>query len=388
MINTILIEENEQSRELLKNNLNLIENINLIDCFKEFSEKINFNNINLVIFDINSKNCSKILEKINAIKNKNVNFIATSYEINSTLVSQTLNTGVKDFLLKPIIPNVLEASIKKLKEKNQKQARTICVYSNKGGVGKTSLITNLSWEIYDKTKDRVCILDLSFNKENASNFLNVEQKYNLDYIFSTIEGLNKESLLSLIGRYKDSQIYILETKDDVISEYKYTPQKISKIINSLKQVFDYIIIDTTSLINELNLSIFNNSDLILLLSLTNKISLKNCLNSYELFDKIGYSNDKIKLIINRYIQNQEPSIDNIQKEIQKDVFNAIPNNYLTLIDAINLESNVGEVNPNSNIAKAYKKIAQDILNIDFVNLNSDKNYNHGIFNLLKKMGDE
>ncbi|MBE7707281.1 MAG: response regulator [Cyanobacteria bacterium SIG27] len=387
MINVVVIDSNIQSRELLKNNLNSIENINVVKCYEKFDDNINFENINLVVFDVNSSTANETLEKVEKLKNKNINFIATSYEINSLLVSQTLSKGVLDFLLKPIIPSVLEIAIKKISQQ-EKQAKTIAVFSNKGGVGKTSLITNLAWEIYDKTKDKVCILDLSFNSENATNFLNVEQKYNLDYILSSIEGLNKNTLLSLMGKYQDSQIYLLETKEEVVSELKYTPQKIAKIINSLKQIFDYILIDTTNLINESTISILNHCDLILLLSTTNKTSLKNCLNCCELFDKIGYNDDKIKIIINRYIENQELSLDEIEKTINKQIFNTIPNNYLTLIDAINLGNNVGEVNPQSNIAKAYKKIANDILNIDFSTLKTNAKYHHGIFNLLKKMGEE
>ena len=39
--------------------------------------------------------------------------------------------------------------------------------------------------------------------------------------------------------------------------------------------------------------------------------------------------------------------------------------------------------------KQYQKIAQDILKIDFLELeNSNKiKYNHGIFNLLRRMGE-
>lgn len=388
MINVIVIDSNIQSKELLINNLKSIENIDLINSFENFNDEINFDNINLVIFDINSKNLNEVLKKADELKSKKINFIATSYEINSALVTQILNKGAIDFLLKPIIPSVLEASIKKISQEEKKTTKTISVFSNKGGIGKTSLITNLAWEIYNKTKDKICILDLSFSDENVASFLNVEQKYNLDYILQAIEGLNKNALLSLMGQYKDSQIYILETKEKVTSELKYTPQKIAKIINSLKQVFDYIIVDTTNIINESTISILNNSDLILLMASTNKNSIKNCLNCCELFDKIGYSNDKIKLIINRYIESEEISIKEIEQNIGNKVFNVIPNNYLTLIDAINLGSNVGEINPQSNIAKAYKKIADDILNIDFSSLKSNTKYNHGIFNLLKKMGDE
>ena len=386
---TIVIDENNQSKEFLFNILKNIENIETIGSFEDFSENINYKELDLIIFDINSKNSENILKKISRLKTefKNLNFIALSYEINSQLVSQTLKIGVSDFLLKPILPTILETSIKKINTKERK-AKTISVFSNKGGTGKTSLITNLAWEIYKKTDDKICILDLSFNCENASSFLNVNSKHSTNDILLNLNNLNEQLLLPLLPNYKNSKIYLFETQDEIISETKFNPQLISKIINSFKNIFDYILIDTSNLINEANMSIMNNSDLILLLTLSKQSSIKNCHKYYELFDKINYSDDKIKLIINRYIDNNEFTLNDIEKELQKKVFSTIPNNYLTLIDAINLNSNVDEINPQSNIAKAYSKIAQNILEINFENLDSKLNQNHGIFNLLKKMGEE
>ena len=49
---------------------------------------------------------------------------------------------------------------------------------------------------------------------------------------------------------------------------------------------------------------------------------------------------------------------------------------------------MGEVNPHSNIAKAYSRIADEILKIDFEVLKENSKQSHGIFNLLQKMGEE
>ena len=77
----------------------------------------------------------------------------------------------------------------------------------------------------------------------------------------------------------------------------------------------------------------------------------------------------------------------IEDSIGKDVFDTIPNNYLTLVDAINLGQAVGDINPQSNIAKAYARITDKILKLDFATLSEKANYNHGIFNLLQRMGE-
>lgn len=386
---TIIVDENTQSRELTLNILNNIQNIKIIGNFDNFSQVVNYDNLDLILFDINSNNSEQLLTKIKTLKSQhsNLNFIATSYEINSQLVNQTLKIGIHDFLLKPILPTILETSIKKINTKDKK-AKTICLFSNKGGVGKTSLITNLAWEIHKKTEENICILDFSFNCENANSFLNIKPKHNINHVISNLSNLNEKSILSLLDNYKESKIYLLEIQNEIISENKLDNQIISKIINSLKNIFDYILIDTTNFINETNIAILNNSDLILLLTLGNQNAIKNCQKCYELFDKIGYNNDKIRLVINRFIDNNEFTLNNIEEKLNKKVFNTIPNNYLTLLDAINLNCNVDETNPQSNIAKAYSKLAQDILEIDFANLNFKVNQNHGIFNLLKKMGEE
>jgi hypothetical protein len=60
---------------------------------------------------------------------------------------------------------------------------------------------------------------------------------------------------------------------------------------------------------------------------------------------------------------------------------------LTLVDAINLGQAVGDINPQSNIAKAYSRITDKILKLDFAVLGEKTNYNHGIFNLLQRMGE-
>lgn len=395
MIKTIVADSNIQSRELLINHLKNIENIELSGYFDNiFSIDADFKSIDLIIFDINSKDSDRILEQVKVLKNKfsNLNFVAISYEISSALVVKTLKEGVREFLLKPIIQSILDAAVKKIEDVknniNQNYSKTICIFSNKGGVGKTALAVNLAYEISKMETSKVCLLDLSFNTEDISTFLNITPKYKADYILNHIENCDEKMFLSMMNRYKDSNLYVLSLQENLKLNIKFTPNLVGKIISSLKNVFSKIIIDTSSSINETSVSILNNSDLVLVVGMMNLSSVKSCQKCFELFDNMGYNNDKIKLIINRYIQNTDLTLQDIEKTIGKEVFGKIPNNYLTLIDAINSGQTVFEANPQSNIAKAYKNIAQLVMNIDFESLNADKiPYNHGIFNLIRRMGE-
>ena len=396
MINVIISDKFQNSKDFLTSYAKKNKDIVIIGVFDDINSvlnsKQNLSEADLIIFDISSDNSDETLEIIKKLKDKykNLNFIATSYEINSELVAKTLKEGAREFLLKPLIPNILESAIKKITdEKNNikpKNANTICVFSNKGGVGKTSIAVNVAYEIAQKTGEKVCLLDLSFNSEDIATFLNIEPKFSIDFILNNIETSDEKLLLSLMNKYEDTSLYVFSPQNDINLNLKYTPHSTNKIINSLKHIFSYIVIDTASVINETSVSIINNSDLILLIGMLNLASIRNLQKCRELFDNMGYKNDKIKLIINRYIENSEISAKDIEKTVGKEIFQKIPNNYLTLIDAINIGKTVKEINPQSNIAKAYDNLAKEIINTDFLNITS-KQYNHGVFNLLRRMGE-
>ena len=390
MAKVILIDE-EKNRELLSKYLNNINNIEILFECQQFEQAQDyFKDAELVVFDVNSKNENEILAQVKLLKKVYpcLKFIAISYEINSQLVTKALNEGADDFLLKPILADILEESIKKINS-TTKKARTICAFSTKGGVGKTSTLINLAYEIWNNTKEKVCILDFGNNNEDVIQFLNIKEKTDTNCVLVNLEKSNKEILLSMMNKYKNTDIYILEIQDNLMMNVKYSADEVLKIINSLKNIFDYIFVDTSAMINEENVALLSASDIILLFSQASLASLKQLQRSCELFDKIGYSDDKIKILINRYLEKQDMSINEIEQIINKKVFNVIPNNYLTIVDAINQGASVSELNPQSNIAKQYQKIAQDILKIDFLELeNSNKiKYNHGIFNLLRRMGE-
>ena len=118
MIKTVIIDKTNNSKETISAFLKNIDDIEFLASFNEFKDfNLNPRDVDLIIFDVDLKNSNTIIKEISKLKEQNskLNFIALSYEINSELTTSILKEGVKDFLLKPVIPNILEASIKKIK---------------------------------------------------------------------------------------------------------------------------------------------------------------------------------------------------------------------------------------------------------------------------------
>ena len=115
----------------------------------------------LLIVDLSTnkiKNLDFILQVTKECKNCKV--LALSDNPSVELIIEVMRAGAKEFVPVPIIKNEFFEAIKKLvTEMNEpvkkNKCKIISVFSNKGGIGKTSLATNLALELAKITKENI-----------------------------------------------------------------------------------------------------------------------------------------------------------------------------------------------------------------------------------------
>ena len=394
MIKTVIINNNPDSLNYLLTVLSNLKNIEVLGTFDDFGKIQNtiLNMTELIIFDVEKDTLGRTLELIGKIKNINskIKFIAQSNHLNTEIINGLKSKDIDELLLKPVLTVVLETYIKRVMSKNitNQKAKTVTLFSIKNAMGKTSTIVNLAYNITDLTNRKVCILDLHSNSFDAGDILNIKNKYNFKYVLDNIESLDKDELTNKISSYKNTNLYILSLFEDIEFLENFSKKDILKVFNALKNIFDYIFVDLSSTIDEKTVSILNNTDLIILVGLFDVQNIKNIQQCYDLFDRLGYNEFKIKLLINRTLKNNNDVFEKIKIFLDKKIDFEIPNNYLTLSDAVNCVSSVQETNPQSNIAKAYRQIANEILEIDFDKiLKTNKIIDVELFDLIKRMGE-
>ena len=170
-IDTVVIDPENNSRELILNYLAQIEDINVTQEFNDVLTAMNFiteSRPNLIIVDISQKTqmALDIIVKIsNTLKNSKI--IVLSYDMNSETVIKALRAGAREFLVKPLIENDFILAVEKLKDlilgniNDTTKCKVITTFSNKGGIGKTAIATNLAVEIANMTKERVALVDFN-----------------------------------------------------------------------------------------------------------------------------------------------------------------------------------------------------------------------------------
>ena len=369
-IPTIILSEELSTSEILKLYIGEFDKLDIVETPNDLQSALNkLNEISdksILLVDLSNDTQNKIefIQKVST-DCKNCKIIALSDNPSVDLIIQIMRAGAKEFLPLPIIKNELYDALTKAmlqieEPKKTTNCKIISIFSNKGGIGKTSLATNLALELATITKENVALIDMNFQMGDITTFLDLKPSFNISYMLENIDKINETFLLSTLEKYKNTSLYILADPPFFKQADTIQPKQITKLFNTLKDTFSYIIVDAESTFDGKCIATLDNSDLILLVSVANLPALRNTQRCLELFEKLGYDKDKTQVVINRYMENDEIKEDDIEKVLSKKIYWKIPNNYFTIMSAINKGVPVSANNSTTNVAQSYRNLAKNI----------------------------
>ena len=366
-----ILDKNENSREILKSfmeGLEFVEEVKLFDDYKKGYEEIKQASNPIVVMDISDEfsGLDEIAESLKLVTSK---IIITSVNYSTNTIIKALRLGAKEFLPKPVLREDLIRVMTMLSsispDSETSQSKIITVYSNKGGIGKTTIAVNLASELAKITKNKVALVDLNLQLGDISTFLNINPPFDVNYVIKRL--LDKEENVFIKGfeKYKDTSLYVLSDPSYIEQSESITTQQITDLFAALKKVFPYIVVDMSSSIDPISLKILDSSDWILFTTIVNIPAIRNAQRCLNLFRSRKYPKDKVKIIINRYMENDEIKIEDIENTLGEQVYWKIPNNYFTIMEAINKGTIISDVNSESNIGNRFRdfasKVSDDII---------------------------
>lgn len=366
-IQTVIIDTEIQSIELIKLYLNDLDNIQVTDEFTDIVEgyhSILENRPAIVIIDISKKTelALDIINKI-SINHKTCKIVVTSANYSTDTIIKAMRVGAREFLPKPFIKDDFISALNKLKDQvggtnsENKKCRVITTFSNKGGIGKTAIATNLALELANITKEKVALIDLNLQLGDITTFLDINPSFDISYVVQNLSRIDETFLLSTLEKYKETSLYVLADPPYLEQAEDITADQITTLFDVLKQAFSYIVVDTSANFDGKTITALDNSDLILLISIVNLPAIRNCQRCLDLFERLGYEKEKTKIILNRYMENDEIKVEDVEDVLGKKIYWKIPNNYFTIMSAINKGIPVGLINADSNISQSYRELA-------------------------------
>lgn len=325
-------------------------------------DKIDESVLNLFIVDA-SENIDQVGREIDEIEDnfKNCKFIITAYNFKTDDIVKFLRKSKKDFITKPIIKSGFLAIINEIIEKMTTeqdfsgQGKVISVFSNKGGLGKTTIAVNLGYELAKRDRrTKVAIVDMNLFLGDVTTFLDLTPPYDMSFLIKKID--ETKDIVDLTTQYSDANYYIIA--DSPYRDYANNVSKedVVKMLNALRKRFNYIIIDNSSAITGKTKYVLDLSDMILLITEANLPTLNNCKRCMDFFEHIGLQN-KTQIVLNRYSSSDECQKQDVADILQKNILSVIPNDWQTASSAINKGVTIGETNPFSDIYYAFGELA-------------------------------
>ncbi len=290
--------------------------------------------------------------------------VALSERTDSDLILRTIRSGAHDFLCKPIKEIDLRAAADKAsklratrKEMGTRGGKVLSVFSNKGGNGTTTIAVNLADALVRLTGKKVAVVDLVLSHGDVTMFFNVSTSYSILDLAKNADKADYDFLHTLLVRHS-SGIYILADPPMIEEAEQISPLQVRGVLTALRSMFDYIVVDTPHQFDERTLTALEMSDTVLLVSLLNLPSLKNTQKCLELFGRIGLRDERIRLVLSRYLPNDEIPKESIEGIMNTPVFFSVPNDYPTVISAINRGKLLSEIAPAKEVTKSFDRLAE------------------------------
>lgn len=243
------------------------------------------------------------------------------------------------------------------------RAKILCLFGVKGGIGKSIISMSLAGVASNK-HIKTLIIDMDIYGGSIALALNKKQEKT---IYNFVDDYNN-------NRYKEIKDYITNYNEyiDFIAS-PIDPRKSNKIdreyleilLDKSKFNYDLIILDTNHILNEINLSILDKSDEILLMISNDSFDIKNMRTLISIFKDL--EKDNYKVLLNESIYNERSYFSSYDiKDIIKNNIDYVISNkfYIKDIDKYILEGNIITLNKKYINTKDYKVMENIIDDIE------------------------
>ena len=365
-VNVIIVDDIAESRENFRKLLQFESDLVVLGAARTGKEAINLADEvepDVVLMDINMPDMDGITAtEIIKKEHPHVQIVILSVQGDTNYMRRAMLAGARDFLTKPPSVDDLISTIRMAgelaKEEREKEERRfpvhggigglgpgyyhqpislgkiIVVYSPKGGVGCTTIATNLAVTLHnDETP--VVLIDANLQFGDVAIMLNERGQNSVADLTPRVEELDPEVVEDVLISHKLSGIKVLAAPSKPEQAESVDGSSFAKIANYLRRMFSYIVIDTSSMLTDVVLSSIDISDLILLVASQDIPSISNMRSFLDLVDVLDYDRSKIVFSINRYDKRIAITPEAIGENLKIDVASILPLDEKVVVPSVN-----------------------------------------------------
>ncbi len=298
--------------------------------------------------------------------------IGAGADLSPELLLAAMQAGIVEFLPKPLSPEDLREALDRLWRKTGRKSRddlehepgrVLSVFGAKGGAGSTSFATNLAVEVHRLSRRKTLLVDLDLELGETALLLGMEPRFSIVDLVRNFHRVDGGLLASYIERH-ESGVELLSAPYQPTDPEEVSPDRVAKILDFLRDRYDYIVVDTPKTFSPVALTGIEESSELYLLTTADLQSLRNVTRCLPLLRQIAERKEKgwLKLVVNRYDSRQLISLDEVEKTLGMEVFATLRNDYRAVMESIN-EGRPSVMDGKSPYAQDIRAIAARIVGV-------------------------
>ncbi len=255
---------------------------------------------------------------------------------------KALRSGADDYLIKPFHPAELLARMKSLIARfspsellvgRPPMGRIHAFYGAKGGVGTTTIAINAAIALHNLGR-RVVLVDgnLQFGDHRVFLDLGMDRKSIADLV--SAPSMDADLVKRLVQTH-DSGVDLLLAPPSPESADLVTPAHMAQVLELLRGLYDYVIVDIDKRLDDLNLMVLDVAETIFVVMTADLSCLKNVRLVLETIGHLGYEASKVKLVLNRSNAFTGINVKSAEGALRRPIEHQIVNEYRGAISALN-----------------------------------------------------
>jgi pilus assembly protein CpaE len=249
--------------------------------------------------------------------------------------------GARDFLGHPLTHEELAKTITTIVEvdskrralavdvlENGQRGDLITVFSGKGGIGKSTLATNLavSLAIEAKQKQRVAIVDFDVQLGDVAIMLDVTPERTVADLVPMVDKLDPDLLRSFLHVHS-SGAKVLCAPTRVEDGEALSADRVRRILDVMARTFDYVIVDLPRTFDDRVVTALDMASTVLLVTNYDVPCLKSTKVVLDTLRSWRYSEDKLKLVINHANRTNGFGPGEAERALDYPVFWKVPSDF-------------------------------------------------------------